>query len=47
MNLPQIDVSTLPQLRNATGVFGSMVNKSAMAAGDSTVLIMAYLYSTR
>ncbi len=46
MNLPQIDVSTLPQLATMTGVFGSMVYKSAMAAGDSTVVVMTFLYST-
>ncbi|MES2491707.1 MAG: hypothetical protein V4579_00325 [Pseudomonadota bacterium] len=44
MNLPQIDVSTLPQLAEMTGVFGSMVHKAAAAAGDSTVVVMTFLY---
>jgi len=44
MNLPQIDPSDLPQLAAMTGVFGSMVQKAAMAAGDSTVIVMTFLY---
>jgi len=44
MDLPQIDVSTLPQLAEMTGVFGSMVHKAAVAAGDSTVVVMTFLY---
>lgn len=46
MNLPQIDASTLPQLAAMTGVFGSMVQKAAMAAGDSTVIVMSFLYDS-
>lgn len=44
MNLPLIDASTLPQLAAMTGVFGSMVQKAAMAADDSTVIVMTFLY---
>lgn len=44
MNLPQIDASTLPDLAVMTGVFGSVVHKAAVAAGDSTVVIMTFLY---
>lgn len=40
MNLPQIDVSTLPDLAAMTGMFGSVAHKAAMAAGDSTVVVM-------
>lgn len=46
MNLPQIDASTLPQLAAMTGVFGSVVHKAAMAAGDSTVIVMTFLYDS-
>ena len=47
MNLPQIDVSTLPDLAAMTGVFCSVVHKAAMAAGDSTVLVMTFRYDSR
>lgn len=46
MNLPQIDVSTLPQLAEMTGVFGSVIHKAAMSAGDSTVVVMTFLYDS-
>jgi hypothetical protein len=47
MNIPQIDVSTIPQLATMTGVFGSMVHNTAMAAGDSTVVVMTFLYKPK
>jgi len=44
MNLPQIDASALPNLDVMTGVFGSLVHKAALASGDSTVIIITFLY---
>jgi hypothetical protein len=44
MNLPQIDVSALPNLDVMTGVFGSLANKATLASGDSTVIIITFLY---
>ena len=47
MNLPQIDVSSLPHLSTMTGVFGSMVYNTALAAGDSTVVVMTFVYKPK
>ncbi len=44
MNLPQIDVSALPNLEVMTGVFGSLAHKAALVSGDSTVIIITFLY---
>ena len=43
MNIPTIDVSTLPGLSSAQGLFGSMTQASANY-DDSVVLIMVYVY---
>ena len=32
--------------RNSLGVFGSVVHKAAMSAGDSTVVVMTFLYDS-
>lgn len=44
MNLPKIDVSSLPDLSAATGVFGSLVHKGLMFADDSWIIVMTFLY---
>lgn len=45
MNLPQINVSTLPDPRNMTGVFGNTSSSGqAVLAHDNIVAMMVYLY---
>lgn len=45
MNLPQIDVSALPDLHTVTGVFGSLANpEQALLSNDSIVILMVFLY---
>lgn len=45
MNLPKLDISTLPDLDNLTGVFGSISNTiPAMVTDDTVVVIMVYVY---
>ena len=45
MNLPQIDVSTLPDLDTLTGVFGSTAHPGqALLSNDSIVAMMVFLY---
>lgn len=45
MNLPTIDISTLPDLDKLTGVFGSFAHPlQAMSSDDSIIFIMAFLY---
>lgn len=45
MNLPKIDLSTLPALDTLTGVFGSLAHSAqTLAADDSTVIVMVFIY---
>jgi len=45
MDLPKIDISTLPDLDQLTGVFGSLTqNAGIVASDDSIVVLMAFLY---
>ena len=45
MNLPQIDIANLPELADATGIFGSHHNQSPSASSDDTLVwLMTYLY---
>lgn len=45
MNLPKIDLSTLPDLDTLTGVFGSIAELGRVAESDDTLLIlMTFLY---
>lgn len=45
MELPQIDITTLPELADATGIFGSHHTGSPSASSDDTlVFLMTYLY---
>lgn len=43
MITPKIDVSSLPGLETAQGLFGSLTQSSA-AYGDGVVTIMVYVY---
>lgn len=45
MNLPKIDVSTLPDLNTLTGVFGSTIEPAkALIFDDSVIIAMVFLY---
>lgn len=45
MNLPQIDISTLPDLNTLTGVFGSTIEPAkALIFDDSVIIAMVFLY---
>lgn len=45
MNLPTIDISTLPDLDKLTGVFGSFAHPlQAMSSDDTIIFVMAFLY---
>lgn len=48
MKLPQIDLSSLPDLDTLTGMFGSLVNPArAMPASDDTIVVlMTWVYDT-
>lgn len=45
MDLPKIDLASLPGLENAQGVFGSLKQVSA-AYDDGVISIMVYVYDT-
>ncbi len=45
MNLPKIDLSSIPGLETPTGVFGSMA-QSAANFDDSVVAIMVIVYES-
>ena len=44
MNLPNIDLSALPGLETATGVFGSAMQAAPKGGDDTIVSIMVYVY---
>ena len=46
MNLPKIDISSLPDLDTLTGIFGSLKNWDLALAGsnDLIIVLMVYLY---
>jgi hypothetical protein len=45
MNLPKIDLSSLPDLETLTGVFGSVVDTLKVQSSDDTIIIlMTFLY---
>ncbi len=44
MNLPKIDLSTLPDLDTLTGMFGSMSDFSPAVMDDSVIIIMVFIY---
>lgn len=48
MNLPKIELSTLPDLETLTGLFGSVADAARMTASDDTIVVlMAFLYQVR
>ncbi len=45
MNLPVINLSSLPQLDTITGMFGSLMpGGQAQSSGDEIVVLMVFLY---
>jgi hypothetical protein len=45
MNLPKIDLSSLPDLDSVTGMFGSLVHAPKITdSDDSIVILMTWLY---
>lgn len=45
MNLPKIDISSLPDLDQLTGLFGSLVDAARVQSSDDTIVIlMTFLY---
>lgn len=44
MNLPKIDLSSLPSLDSVAGLFGSIGRDSGPTVDDRVVVIMTYLY---
>jgi hypothetical protein len=45
MNLPKLDLSSLPDLDTLTGVFGSLVDFARVqSSDDSIVVLMTFLY---
>jgi len=45
MNLPKIDLSSLPDLDTLTGLFGSLTHTTRVTeSDDSIVILMTYLY---
>ena len=45
MNLPQIDLASLPGIDAAVGIYGSATGPT-LAYGDTIVAIMVYIYET-
>lgn len=43
MNIPKIDIGSLPGLDTATGVFGSVM-QSGVSYDDGVVAVMVYVY---
>lgn len=46
MKLPSIDLSNLPDLDIATGLFGSLSDLATAASDDRVVIIMVFIYET-
>lgn len=46
MNLPKIDLSSLPDLDTLTGVFGSLAHQAQATSDDTIIIVMAFLYDT-
>lgn len=45
MNLPKIDISSLPDLNVLTGVFGSLAHPAqALVTDDTIVAVMVFVY---
>ena len=46
MNLPSIDLASLPGLDTATGLFGSLSNLADATTDDRVIVLMVYIYET-
>ncbi len=47
MNLPKIDISSLPDLDTLTGVFGSLAHPvQALQSDDTLIVLMVFVYDT-
>lgn len=46
MDLPKIDISSLPGLDTVTGLFGSLSANGGPTVDDRVVVIMVYVYET-
>jgi hypothetical protein len=45
MNLPKIDLSSLPDLDSLTGLFGTLMDvRRAIETDDSIVVLMTFVY---
>jgi hypothetical protein len=45
MNLPQIDISSLPDLDSLTGLFGTLMDaRRVLESDDSIVVLMTFVY---
>lgn len=45
MNLPKIDIASLPDLDQLTGLFGSLFDTArAQSSDDTIVILMTFLY---
>ncbi len=44
MNLPTIDLASVPDLDMATGIFGSLSPLAGPGSDDRIVIIMVYVY---
>jgi len=45
MNIPKIDLDTLPGLETKTGIYGSMSGGSGGHADDRVIAVMVYIYT--
>lgn len=44
MNLPRIDLDSLPGLDNVQGLFGSLSDLANASVDDRVVVLMVYIY---
>ena len=44
MQLPKIDVASLPSLGAGDGIFGSLAASGATGSDDTLLILMTYLY---
>jgi hypothetical protein len=45
MNLPKLDISSLPDLETVTGLFGSLVDAARVQSSDDTIVfLITFLY---
>ncbi|WP_209347222.1 hypothetical protein [Pontixanthobacter sp. CEM42] len=44
MNLPSLDITELPGLESAAGIFGSLSDLATAHTDDRIVVIMVYVY---